>query len=160
MNKSSISKWGPSAWNYLHTFTFSYALNPTDENKHQAYEFLKYFGLSIPCHTCRVHYNEYFNKFLVSEESEHLASREAFSKYMVDFHNNVNIRIGKKTYSYESVVKMYTKPCFKNIYRIGVLLVLCLVVFLIPMYMKTVNNKKCTTSHTRTKDTWFRLKPF
>ena len=42
------SVWGPAAWHLLHTISFNYPINPTEENKKQYKEFvesLKNLGL-------------------------------------------------------------------------------------------------------------------
>ena len=43
------SVWGPAAWHLLHTISFNYPINPTEENKKQYKEFVESLANVLPC---------------------------------------------------------------------------------------------------------------
>ena len=74
----------------------------------QAHEFMHAVAKMLPCLRCRREWCAYLDEKLRSFESEHLDSRDAFSRFLVEGHNFVNRRLGKRTYSYDEVKRMYT----------------------------------------------------
>ena len=56
------SFWGKSTWLYLHTLTFNYPLNPTEEDKIKYYNHFKQLGDMLPCPSCAESYKIYFNE--------------------------------------------------------------------------------------------------
>ena len=111
--KSSIDSWGPAGWTYLHTVTFTYPMQPTIEDRTTFVDFLFAFAAVIPCYRCRTDFKgmvqTHFGTKQEAIESKHLENRNVLSKIIVEFHNIVNEKIGKKRMSYENVVKLYTK---------------------------------------------------
>ena len=100
----SIAMWGPSAWHMLHVVSFAFPDLPELSDQERAASFVYAFAHSIPCAECRSH----FLRLISSSFTLHcLASRDAFSRAVVDWHNQVNIRLGKTVLSYEHVRKMY-----------------------------------------------------
>lgn len=93
--KTSI--WGPSAWRFLHAISFAYPEKPTREHKDAVRSLLLSLRSLLPCEWCQKHF---------MEEMEHtnfetiIESRDALSKWLVDFHNKVNVRLGKSLYDY------------------------------------------------------------
>ena len=45
--------WGPALWHSLHTISFNYPVNPTEEDKIRYYKYFKYLGKVLPCKYCR-----------------------------------------------------------------------------------------------------------
>ena len=41
--------WGPSLWHFLHTMSFNYPVNPTQENKQQYRAFIFSLEHILPC---------------------------------------------------------------------------------------------------------------
>ena len=41
--------WGPPLWFTLHTISFNYPVNPTEEDKRRYYKYFKYLGKVLPC---------------------------------------------------------------------------------------------------------------
>ena len=96
--------WGPSAWKFLHTITFQYTENPTDIEKRKYYVFFNSLKDVLPCPNCREHYSEHFNKIPIQMES-----RKELIEWLIDIHNEVNVMIGKREYSYDEVYQLYNK---------------------------------------------------
>lgn len=89
------SVWGPPAWFFLHTISFNYPVNPTEEQKKQYKEFILSLQYVLPCRYCRENLKE--NLKLMPLTHDKLESRCTFSRYIYDLHELVNKRLGKKS---------------------------------------------------------------
>lgn len=96
--------WGPHAWKFLHAVTFAYPDQPSDEHKKAALELFSSLKYMLPCGECCSHYCQAFEKNRIEP---YLESRDSLSKWLVDFHNRVNERLGKPIMKYEEVAKEY-----------------------------------------------------
>jgi len=94
--------WGPSLWLILHSITLLFPLDPCQRDKDNMMQFLKGLGHVVLCDICKTHYNRNMR-----ENPPRLDNRKDFFEWMVDFHNEVNGRTGKRSYSYEEVRKIY-----------------------------------------------------
>lgn len=104
MSAGSIDNWGPALWRFLHASSFAYPDEPESHRKAQMLEFLKSVGKVLPCKTCRNHYVEYLQENLTEEVVE---SKKSLSSWLVELHNSVNRRTGKKEWSYDEINRMY-----------------------------------------------------
>jgi hypothetical protein len=100
--KTSI--WGPAAWKFLHAATFAYPDDPTEKHKEDALKLFQSLASMLPCGDCCVNYS---NEFSIASISKHLHSKDALSRWLVDLHNRVNIRLGKPTLTYDEVAALY-----------------------------------------------------
>lgn len=100
--KTSI--WGPAAWKFLHAATFAYPDDPTEKHREDALKLFQSLASMLPCGDCCVNYS---NEFSIASISKHLHSREALSRWLVELHNRVNVRLGKPTMTYEEVAAMF-----------------------------------------------------
>ena len=89
------SVWGPAAWHLLHTISFNYPINPTEENKKQYKEFVENLGNVLPCKYCRMNLKNNLKAHPI--KPCHMKSREAFSRYMYNLHEIINKMLGKKS---------------------------------------------------------------
>lgn len=127
MNNNNI--WGPSAWLFLHTITFNYPDNPTNQDKNNYYNFFNNLKYILPCEKCKKHYVENFNKYNLEEI---LNSKDNLIKWLIDIHNEVNKDTGKKTWSYDEVYKKYDSLHNTNmINRIIIFIILSIVLIMI-----------------------------
>jgi hypothetical protein len=98
--------WGPAMWHFLHTMSFNYPVEPSQEQKHQYMNFVKSLVYVLPCKYCRMNLKENFKKMPITLET--MASRETFSKYIYRLHEHVNTMLKKKSgLSYEDVQERY-----------------------------------------------------
>lgn len=104
MSAGSIDSWGPALWRFLHASSFAYPDEPDALRRAQMLEFLKSVGSVLPCKTCRNHYNEYINEHLTEEV---VLSKAVLVAWLVDLHNSVNRRTGKKEWTVEDVNRIY-----------------------------------------------------
>ena len=96
------SQWGPSAWLFLHSVSFQYPENPTDQDKNNYKIFFDSLQNILPCPNCREHYQTN-----LKENPIDLESRESLIKWVIDLHNLVNQKNSKKEYSYDEVKDLY-----------------------------------------------------
>lgn len=108
-NMGMITKiWGPAAWIFLHTVTFGYPINPSDEQKENYKKFFELIGDILPCSHCRKSYKE----FIKMKESElndgAMENRETFTKWFYNIHQKVNEKLDVDYgIMYEDMVKKY-----------------------------------------------------
>ncbi len=104
--------WGPHLWFSLHTITFAYPLKPNDQDKAYYKNYFESMQNVIPCSVCKKNYIRHLKE---SPIEKHLASRRDLVYWLIDLHNLVNGKTGKKIWSYESVIKKYEKVYGKKI---------------------------------------------
>ena len=73
------SVWGPALWHSLHTMSFNYPVNPSDEQKQQYYNFFKSLQHVLPCRYCRENYTLNLEKLPLTLAT--LKNRETFSRW-------------------------------------------------------------------------------
>lgn len=98
--------WGPHAWTFLHFITLSYPKNPTETDKYNMNTFLKSLEHVLPCDVCKIHYKENTEE-IHPLTNQVLSSKENLVKWLIDVHNTVNKRNGKKILEYSDVIRMY-----------------------------------------------------
>lgn len=99
---ASIDKsvWGPHYWFVLHSFAENYPEHPNNLDKEVALNFLKSFPFLLPCAECSHHAYQYV-KDRVELLPKIVLSRKNMIHFMITFHNDVNIRIGKPIFLYK-----------------------------------------------------------
>ena len=137
--------WGPSAWKFLHTITFQYPENPTDIEKRKYYVFFNSLKDVLPCPNCREHYSEHFNKIPIQMES-----RKELIEWLIDIHNEVNQKNGKRVLQYEEVYKKYNEiydvntPSKLPTFNIAFSLMIILLIVIIYYYYVIVQFNICS----------------
>ena len=87
--------WGPSLWHTLHTISFNYPVNPSNNDKKQYKKFIKQLKHILPCKYCRVNLKRNFKCLPLT--NKHMKNRETFSKYIYDLHELINKMLKKKS---------------------------------------------------------------
>ena len=80
--------WGPAVWHFLHTMSFNFPVNPTEEDKTAYMNFMTSLGHVLPCRVCRDHYRENLRAAEFSREC--FKHRHRFSQFVYKLHNIVN----------------------------------------------------------------------
>lgn len=83
--------WGPALWRFLHTLSYQV----DDRLLSRFGEMLTTLLRAIPCDACREHALRYVRNHRLLPTS---SSRDAVVRYVHDFHNAVNRRLGKSQY--------------------------------------------------------------
>lgn len=102
----NVKKWGPAAWVFLHTMTFNYSLEPTDEDKKRYSSYFKSNQEMLPCKYCRQSYEVYI-EYLPIEPF--LETREGVTYWLYRLHDLINKKLFVDSPPFEEVVKKYEK---------------------------------------------------
>lgn len=105
----TITNWGPCAWNTLHVIAHTFPVTPTPEERHRVYDFLYLFALHLPCPSCSRHFLELLKRTLPNPNADALKNRYTLVEYMNNVHNEVNVRLGKRTFTLEEHYKVYNR---------------------------------------------------
>tara|TARA_Y100000389_G_scaffold199595_1_gene238298 strand:+ start:634 stop:1221 length:588 start_codon:yes stop_codon:yes gene_type:complete len=92
-NGMLTSVWGPSMWHYLHTISFNYPVNPTNQDITKYRQFLLNLQYTLPCKYCRTNLQNNFKKYPLKDEI--FTSRNNFSRYIYNLHEIINKMLGK-----------------------------------------------------------------
>jgi len=100
------SIWGPSLWHTLHTISFNYPVNPTDEQKQNYLNFFIGIKNILPCGTCRINYEKNLKQIPITLKT--LKNRKTLSKWVYNIHELVNKMLNKKSnLTYDQVRDRY-----------------------------------------------------
>jgi hypothetical protein len=98
--------WGPPIWHFLHTISFNYPTNPTEDIKKNYRDFILNLENILPCGKCRKNLKKNFKQLPLTMDK--MESRYTFSKYIYDLHELINKMLHKKTtLTYEMVRDRY-----------------------------------------------------
>ena len=89
------SVWGPSAWHLLHTMSFNYPVEPTQEQKHHYRNFVLNLKNVLPCKYCRMNLKTNLKELPLTMEC--MKSRDTFSRYIYNLHELINRKLNKKS---------------------------------------------------------------
>jgi len=89
------SVWGPTLWHSLHTMSFNYPVDPTQEDKVHYRDFVLSLQYVLPCKYCRI--NLKTNLKTLPLTMDQMKNRETFSRYMYELHELVNRMLKKKS---------------------------------------------------------------
>lgn len=96
---------GPSYWGVIHNTAAKYPDNPTEEDKKKMQEFIDYLVSNFVCDSCIVDTQEY-----MKENKIDYSNRVSVEKYFEDFHNYVNLKLGKKIVNINTTIAHDTCP--------------------------------------------------
>jgi hypothetical protein len=87
--------WGPTFWHTLHTISFNYPVNPTDEQKKQYRDYILSLQHILPCGACRTNLKTNMKHLPLNMSA--MKSRDTFSRYIYNLHELVNKMLKKKS---------------------------------------------------------------
>ena len=99
--------WGPPLWYKMHMKTFNYPDNPSKRDKMNVIQYFKNVPNIMPCEKCIKHYKR---ELIINPVENVVHSRKSLIKWLVDFHNKVNVRLGKSTFTYKQAYALYSQP--------------------------------------------------
>jgi hypothetical protein len=98
--------WGPPMWHVLHTISFNYPINPSNEDKINYYNYYNNLKYILPCKYCRDNLTANYNIFPLTKHV--FKNRDCLSRYVYELHEIVNTNLKKKSgLSYEDVRERY-----------------------------------------------------
>ena len=89
------SVWGAPLWHSLHTMSFNYPVDPTQEDKVHYRDFILSLQYVLPCKYCRI--NLKTNLKTLPLTMDQMKNRESFSRYVYELHELVNRMLKKKS---------------------------------------------------------------
>ena len=102
---------GNAAWSNMHHRASLYPDSPTEKEKERMKTFLyeSMRSVALLCKNCNSHIKDYLKKHPIAPA---LVSKKAISKYLCEFHNNVNQETGKEIHNCDNILvankeKMY-----------------------------------------------------
>jgi hypothetical protein len=128
-NNGLITKiWGEHMWESIHSITFGYPINPTDEDKKNYKAYFMNLCHVLPCKYCRDSYSAFINgtddcdkeyKLKISDdENNNLVSRDSLTRWGWRLHNRVNLKLGiDYKISYDDMYykfEAYRAKCYPN----------------------------------------------
>jgi len=87
--------WGPALWHSLHTMSFNYPVNPSQEDKEHYRDFVLSLQHVLPCKYCRQNLKTNFKSMPLTMAE--MKDRESFSRYIYELHELVNRMLKKKS---------------------------------------------------------------
>ena len=128
--------WGPHGWIFLHSITFNYPKNPTNNDKMKYKNFFESIGDILPCEKCSINYKEHIRNHPINN---HLNTKSQLIKWLIDIHNMTNQELNKPILSYEEVMYEYrSKIDNKSIYS-KCIYILVFIVFCCLIYFAYIN---------------------
>lgn len=110
------SVWGPPLWHVLHTISFNYPINPTNEQKKYYYKFYSNLKNILPCRYCRDNLKDNLTKLPLTKDV--FKNRDSLSRYIYELHETVNHMLGKTSgLTYDDVRDRYEhfrSRCLEN----------------------------------------------
>lgn len=129
--------WGPAQWHMLHTISFNYPVEPTEEQKKNYRNYILSLQNVLPCGACRKNLSNNLKNYPLT--MEHMKNRDSFSRYIYNLHEIVNEMLEKKSgLSYCDVRERYEHfraRCVDKKPKIY------------PKFSKTLKNRKKTEKH-------------
>ena len=102
-NNGKIKAWGPYIWYMLHGLAEKVKLSSYDTVRSELLEHIYNICLNLPCPSCSTHSREYLQKI----DFKKLQTKDDLRLMLLDFHNNVNIRLNKPSFSYQQLNDKY-----------------------------------------------------
>lgn len=118
-NNGLITKiWGPPGWEFFHSVTFGYPINPTAEQQKDYLDYFTVIGKVFPCKYCRESYQQFIKEGDTMLTADTMSSREKLTKWGYLLHERVNKKLDV-TYgmTYEELCddyESYRAKCVKN----------------------------------------------
>lgn len=104
-NPGDPQVWGPAFWFSLHNGATRYPVNATPLWRERMKSFIVGIPVMVPCEKCADHATAYIESR--SDLDEVVKNKDSLFNFFVDFHNFVNVRLGKPEIPLEAAIKMY-----------------------------------------------------
>ena len=87
------SVWGPPMWHVLHTISFNYPIEPSEEQKKHYYKFYKNLVNILPCKYCRENLSNNLKTNNLTKDV--MKNRETLSYWVYNLHEIINKMLNK-----------------------------------------------------------------
>ncbi len=110
-NTGKVKVWGPYIWYMLHGLAEKIKDKSFHDLKNELLEHIFNICVNLPCPSCSTHSREYLQKI----DFKKIKTKQELRLMLLDFHNNVNIRLRKPTFSYQQLIDKYKTVNFNNV---------------------------------------------
>lgn len=131
MSNISPEIWGSHGWKFMHYISFTYPINPTQEDKINYKKYFTSVGDVLPCQKCRTNFKNHLSKFPLNDNV--LSTNSTLVAWLINIHNEVNKINGKKEYTLDEILKIYfpnEKTFNTNKIIISIVLILLIIVII------------------------------
>jgi len=94
--------WGSQMWTMMHTYSYLYPDNPTENNKNEAIFFYDSIEDFIKCGICKENAKEFSKNNIITVDT-----KDELIEWVLKFHNTVNKELGKEVWTREQLDKEY-----------------------------------------------------
>merc|ERR1711939_418918 len=107
--------WGPKVWYFLHVSSMHYPKKPTLQRMQGCQNFFKGLPFMLPCGDCGRHLLQYLQR-RSRDIKRACRSRTGMVKFMVQAHNHVSKRLGRRQWTVTEAYRSYstTRVCLQN----------------------------------------------
>ena len=116
----SKSVWGPCVWILFHTLAHKVVSEEFNNLKADIIQYIQRICANLPCPECTQHAMEYMKQN--SRRINSITTKEHLQTFLIDFHNSVNVRKGKPTFTYQQAEDKYrlakTSQVFQYFFQI------------------------------------------
>ncbi|KAF2664513.1 hypothetical protein BT63DRAFT_429277 [Microthyrium microscopicum] len=93
-----VEELGRSTWTLLHSIAAQYPTTPSPTQQDHARTFISSFSQLYPCWSCASEFRAWLSK---DGNAPRVSSRSDFGRWLCEAHNEVNTKLGKKTFDCE-----------------------------------------------------------
>lgn len=105
LRMTSKDIWGPSTWTLFHTLAEKIKDDHFNDIKSELLNYVKRICANLPCPDCAAHAIQIISKLTPDQ----LASKQNFKVFLMQFHNSVNARTGKRLFTIEELNAKYSR---------------------------------------------------
>ena len=98
------NKWGSHCWEFCHTISFNYPINPLKSDKISYKMFYENLKNILPCNICRCSYTFFYDNFPIDD---YLDDRHGVVYWVYIMHNIVNLKLNNEWKTLKEVILKY-----------------------------------------------------
>lgn len=110
-NTGKVKTWGPYIWYMLHSMAEKVKTTSFYIVKNELLEHIFNICVNLPCPSCSTHSREYLQKV----DFKKIKTKEDLRLMLLNFHNNVNLRLRKPVFSHQQLNDKYKSVNFNNV---------------------------------------------
>jgi hypothetical protein len=105
------SEWGPCVWKVLHTLTIKIKDEYFEAQRKKLFEIIQLICNNLPCPMCSSHATSFLKKHRLSQ----IKTKEQLIRFIYEMHNDVNKRLKKEPFMFESLLSSYENMNFRDV---------------------------------------------
>ena len=94
--------WGQAGWIFLHSITFSYPVNPDENDRNRMKNFFLNVQYILPCERCQNNYHRHLQELPLNDFV--LSTRKNLIEWLINIRNKSNNELGKPNLTLKDVI--------------------------------------------------------